>query len=159
VLNLKVSPDKGAYISEDGVCGVLGSDSSVLIVDTCVVLTMGLTSMVYLTLFILPLLKYKNNMLNKTIRKHVLITAVDIILELVVLAIILSDEQLEFKTYWKAQLYMYIGLICSNVMLIFVFANWRKYLCITDKCTKRSGDHRQEELSLQTHTLQEPLVR
>lgn len=165
LLNLQLSSDKGAHISKDGVCGVLRSDSSVLVLDTCVILTMGLTSMAYLTLFILPLLKYnKDNVLNKTMRKHVVITSVDIILELLVMAIILSDEHMQFSTYWKAQFYMYFGLICSNVMLIFVFADWRKYLCITDKCIKRKGDYcgetigRMDNPSLQTRTLEERLV-
>jgi len=125
---------------------------------------LGLISVVYLSLFIFPLVKYQDDVLIRTIRKHVLITGADIIVELPYLAVVCGSEHIGFSEYSSSQIILYFELIYTNVILIFVFADWRKYLCITDRCKNQNEDHVMESLSarqrisFQTGALEEKLV-
>jgi len=150
VLRYDLHSDKGAFIDSNGICGDLRPGSSFLIMDTSIILSIlqGLPSIFYLILFILPLLKYEDDVLGSTIRKHIAITTVDILLELSFVVIVFSGEQKVFATYWTAQTVLYIGLIVSNIMLIFIFADWRKYFCIRGGYTNRGGDNGEKSLTL-----------
>jgi len=167
LLNTNFNTAKGAFIDDSGICREFRSGSSFLITDdTCIILSIlqGLPSIFYLTLFILPLLKYQDDVLGSIIRKHIAITAVDIIVELICVVLVFSSQHMVLATYWTVQMVVYGGLIVSNIMLIFVFADWRKYFCIRGRYTNRGGDKGEEsseakrQISLQPSSIQEPLL-
>jgi len=166
VLNIEESAHKGAFITDDGVCWDLRSDSSFLILDIFVIMAIleAVPHIIYLALFIFPMLKYRYDVLSSNIRKHFLIAAVDIVVELLFVAVVMSTRHKPSPSYWTAQLMLYSGLVCSNVMLIFVFVDWRKYLCIKDSCLYRDRFHSEEsnealeKISLQANSIEKALL-
>jgi len=93
VLYLDLNTDKGAFISDKEVCGDLRSTPYSLILATCANLSIleALPSIVYLMLFIVPLLKYQEDVLRSIVKKHIGIAAINIIVELFLLVVVLRD--------------------------------------------------------------------
>jgi len=69
--------------------------------------------------------------------KHVLIATADIFIDLLLIIVILGTGLSEASS-WNMCTILYIGLIGSNVLLIFVFADWRDYFCIRNMLVKEN---------------------
>jgi len=130
-LNVEWSPNKGSFVDDEGFCLDERHISYHYVVNTVLVavLFQGLPSFAYLILFIIPLLKYRDDMFITIARKHVLIATADILIDLIFLIVIISTHQSN-ASFWNASTILYIGLTVSNLLLIFVFADWRDYFCI-----------------------------
>jgi len=117
----------------DGNCGGIEQHvTSFLIEDTCLILvvTGGLSLVCYLLLFLVPLIKYSIEYIGSANRKRFLITVVDIFAELVFLLLLIGGENA--ATVWVGLALLYGSLICGNVLLIFVYADWRRCFCMTE---------------------------
>jgi len=116
----------------DGNCGGMEQHvTSFLIEDACLILVVigGLSLVCYLLLFLVPLLKYSIEYIGSANRKRFLITVVDIFAELVFLLLLIGGEHA--ATVWVGLALLYLGLICGNVLLIFVYADWRRCFCMS----------------------------
>jgi len=117
----------------DGNCGGIEHHvSSFLIEDTCLILVIigGLSLVCYLLLFLIPLIKYSIEYIGSANRKRFLITVVDIFAELVFLLLLIGGEHA--ATVWVGLALLYGGLICGNVLLVFVYADWRRCFCVSE---------------------------
>lgn len=159
---------EGAFISDDGSCSVSQSNTSYFIryyTFEIFDLLQAITSIGYLALFIFPLMKYKDEVLNRIMKKHILIAAIDIILELLFFIVLFGTGRYSvFSSYLAAQVIVYVGMISSNIILIFVFKDWRKYLCITERCKNRGKDpfkkplNTREKIAIEACSLEERLL-
>jgi len=165
VLNIEWSPDrdKGSFI-EEGVCMDQRHTSTGYVYDTVVVavLFQGLPSIIYLLLFIIPLLKYRDNVFVSVVRKHVFIAMADITIELLFIIAVIANHEMNIS-YWNACSILYIGLTFSNVVLIFIFKDWRDYFCIRKvnvfkEEIKEMACGSRLQLSIQSNSLQVPLL-
>jgi len=167
VLNIEWSPDKdkGSFI-EEGVCMDQRRTSSLYVYDTVVagVSFQCLPSIIYLVLFIVPLLKYRENAFITIVRRHVFIAIADITIELLFfIAVVLVANQQMNMSYWNAGTILYLGLIFSNIVLIFIFKDWRDYFCIRtitvfEEDIKEKACSSLVQLPIQSNSLQEPLL-
>jgi len=165
VLNIEYSDVKGSFVDDDDVCRDQRYISYHYVFDTCVVAVLfeGLSSIGYLVLFVMPLLKYGDDVLGRAVRKHVLIAAVEIVVQLLLITIIMANDS-SSRSLKSASLILYTGLTLNNVILIFVFNDWRKYICVRNvpkfKCerTSRASTVPSERLSIQSNSLQTLLL-
>jgi len=167
VLHIEWSSNKdtGSFI-EDGVCRDQRYTSSGYVYGSVVaaVSFQGLPSIIYLVLFIIPLLKYSENAFITIVRKHVFITMADITIELLFIIAVVANQQMNMS-YWNPGRTLYLGLIFSNVVPIFIFQDWRDYFCIRTVTSSIFEDNIKEkacsslvQLSIQPNSLQEPLI-
>jgi len=119
---------------EGGDCYISNYASVLFTVDTGIALgsVYVISSVGYLVLFIVPLLKYNDDHIGSQNKKHFLITITDIVVELLFLFLGYGGYLTRAVwMFWAGVVSQYIGLISTNILVIFVFANWSKYLCIT----------------------------
>jgi len=161
VLNVEWSPNNGSFVDDEGFCWDERHISYHFVINTVVeaMLFQGLPSTAYLLLFIVPLLKYRDDMFITIARKHVLIATADIFIDLIFIVVIIAKDQSK-----NAITILYIGLTVSNLLLIFIFVDWRDYFCIrnttliveeTNTCSSLVTLGR---LSTQSSSLQAPLL-
>jgi len=166
VLSIEFGGDEGSFVSDDGICLDRRHISDEYVFNSCVVAALFevLPSIVFLVLFIIPLLKYRDDVLGKTIRKHVLIATVDLVVELLFITLVIAND-MSNASFWEANIILYIGLIVNNVILIFIFADWRKYFCINNMpqfiqlIKIRDPKESLRQLSIRSNSLQQPLLK
>jgi len=161
-LDIELDTSLGAYIDDKGACRDYHEKASSLLIKAgvCLAIFDAVPSVVYLTMFILPLLKYQDDSINSTIKKHIGIAALGIVIDM--LFVVLVFRYTGDFPYWcfRALLILYIGVIFSNIMLIFVFADWRKYFCMKDRCANlgKKSLFNEHKISLKAVAAEERLL-
>merc|ERR1711879_260206 len=90
VLYIELNTRGGAFINDKGVCGDYREDASSLVIKAgvCLAIFDAVPSVVYLTMFIVPLLQYQDDTINSTIKKHIGIAVLGVSVEMLFVVLV-----------------------------------------------------------------------